>query len=247
MRSSPRDGLLVAVTIGLALCTGIAEAQVGAPEPPDGLVYRDPFIAETGSLTTDLIQPPDSLRYRDPFLGEDGVVDTQTLIPPDDLVYRDPFVDAGGVVSVSSIAPPANLTYRDPFISADGEVTVSQIEPPAGLRYRDPFLTQDGRLTAAPPGKTGAMLRMQSVVPNPFNPSTQITFRLESREDVDVEIFNAAGRRVRTLQLGVLPPDLHVVRWDGADDAGRSVASGVYMVRVQAGGVSVSAKATLVK
>ncbi len=69
--------------------------------------------------------------------------------------------------------------------------------------------------------------------PNPFNPSTNIRFELPEVSRVKVEIFDLTGRKIRTLVNGVLPAGEHQVNWDGTDDLGRSVASGLYFYRLQ--------------
>ncbi len=68
--------------------------------------------------------------------------------------------------------------------------------------------------------------------PNPFNPSTRISFTLTSAGDVRLELFDARGRRVRLLDAGPRTAGEHVVSWNGTDDAGRRLAAGAYLVRL---------------
>jgi hypothetical protein len=68
--------------------------------------------------------------------------------------------------------------------------------------------------------------------PNPFNPSTSIPFALVSESAVTLRVYDAAGRRVRTLVNGTRPAGEHAANWDGRDDAGRTVATGVYFCRL---------------
>ncbi len=69
--------------------------------------------------------------------------------------------------------------------------------------------------------------------PNPFNPSTTIRYELRSRANVRLTIHNAAGRRVRVLDPHrARQAGLHEAIWDGRDDAGRSLSSGVYYYRL---------------
>jgi len=72
--------------------------------------------------------------------------------------------------------------------------------------------------------------------PNPFNPSTTITYMLASPADVRLEILTVLGQRVRMLDSGVRPAATHTVIWDGRDENGQTVASGVYFCRLVAGG-----------
>ena len=64
--------------------------------------------------------------------------------------------------------------------------------------------------------------------PNPFNPRTSIQFRLPRTMHAELVLFDAQGRQIRVLFRGEASAGEHVVEWDGRDDAGREVASGVY-------------------
>ena len=70
--------------------------------------------------------------------------------------------------------------------------------------------------------------------PNPFNPSTQISFALPSQSSVKIAIYNVAGELVRTLMNDDLPAGIYRLTWNGTDDNGRTVSSGVYIYRMQA-------------
>ncbi|MFH0921564.1 MAG: FlgD immunoglobulin-like domain containing protein [Fibrobacterota bacterium] len=68
--------------------------------------------------------------------------------------------------------------------------------------------------------------------PNPFNPEIILRFGLDKKVPVTVKVFDIRGKRVRTLMEGEQKAGLHVLRWNGRDDVGRSLSSGVYMVRL---------------
>jgi hypothetical protein len=70
-------------------------------------------------------------------------------------------------------------------------------------------------------------------VPNPFNPSTTIAFTLGQAEHVTVQVFDVAGRLVRTLVDGSTGPGRHYKVWNGRDDTGSQVSSGVYFYRMK--------------
>jgi hypothetical protein len=76
-------------------------------------------------------------------------------------------------------------------------------------------------------------LRLLSVIPNPFNPSTAIAFELGTETRLSASIFDSRGRSVRALAAGEFAAGRHELRWDGRDEAGRRVASGAYFVRLQ--------------
>ena len=64
--------------------------------------------------------------------------------------------------------------------------------------------------------------------PNPFNPSTTICFSLKEAARVNISIFNIKGQRVKSLLDGEIQPGHHAYLWDGTDNDGRSVSSGVF-------------------
>ncbi len=80
-----------------------------------------------------------------------------------------------------------------------------------------------------------AVFRVDPAFPNPFNPSTTIRFAMPAAARASVRIFDAGGRLVRTLIEGDLGAAVHTVVWQGDDDDGRRVGSGVYFYRVRAG------------
>ncbi len=69
--------------------------------------------------------------------------------------------------------------------------------------------------------------------PNPFNSSTEIVFQLGSAGEVQLAIYNLLGQKVKTLRHGVLPARDHRVVWDGRDERGAVLPSGVYIYRLQ--------------
>lgn len=89
--------------------------------------------------------------------------------------------------------------------------------------------------------------RVLGARPNPFNPMTEIVVELPGTGAARVEIFDVAGRRVRTLVEGVLPAGRTAVAWDGRDDGGRDLASGTFVCRVSAAGGAGVRRLTLVR
>ncbi|MBN2828817.1 MAG: T9SS type A sorting domain-containing protein [Candidatus Cloacimonetes bacterium] len=88
---------------------------------------------------------------------------------------------------------------------------------------------------------------LQSVFPNPFNPSTSIAFYLESDHWVDIDVFNTKGQKVRSLESLYVNSGSHVTTWDGMDNNGKSVSSGVYTVRMIAGQSCTTKRVVLLK
>jgi hypothetical protein len=72
--------------------------------------------------------------------------------------------------------------------------------------------------------------------PNPFNPATTLKYALPEAGFVKLEIYNVVGQMVRTLVAGQQNAGRYVIQWDASDDSGRSLSSGIYFYRLQAGG-----------
>jgi M6 family metalloprotease-like protein len=86
-----------------------------------------------------------------------------------------------------------------------------------------------------------------AISPNPFNPSTTIGFYLESEGVIALQIYDARGKLIRDLVSTTLPRGHHEISWNGRDLRGRTVATGVYLVHLEAGGMSMSRSVTLLK
>jgi hypothetical protein len=82
---------------------------------------------------------------------------------------------------------------------------------------------------------TGAMRHSLSVVPNPFRSSTTIHYALPEPTPVRLTIHDVSGRRVRVLQGGSQDAGHWHVEWNGRDDLGETVATGLYLVRLESG------------
>ena len=78
-------------------------------------------------------------------------------------------------------------------------------------------------------GATYTAFSLDPNFPNPFNNSTVFRFAVSTQNDVVLSIYNLVGQPVATLVDGPYAAGLYTVRWDGRDDAGRSLASGVYL------------------
>ena len=83
--------------------------------------------------------------------------------------------------------------------------------------------------------------------PNPFGPGTLTEYAIPRDGWVRLEVLDVTGRRVRVLDLGFRSAGYHRVRWDGTDESGRSVAAGVYYLRLEHGGESLVRKAVRVR
>lgn len=99
------------------------------------------------------------------------------------------------------------------------------------------------------PLPAGRVLRLDDNWPNPFNPSTNIRFTVggASSQAVRLEIYDLRGRRLRSLAAGNFAPGTYLHNWDGRDDAGSELPSGIYFARLKVGRASETKKLTLLK
>ena len=83
--------------------------------------------------------------------------------------------------------------------------------------------------------------------PNPFNPETTIAYSVKETGPVTIEVYNLKGQLVKTLIKGRQEPGNHTIVWDGKDNNGHSVSSGVYYYKMQAGTYSSTKKMIMMK
>jgi hypothetical protein len=83
--------------------------------------------------------------------------------------------------------------------------------------------------------------------PNPFNPSTIIKYDLKETSSVRIDVYNLLGQKVRALVSGIQEAGYREVAWDGRNDSGVAVASGIYIYRIEAGDFVQTRKMILMK
>ena len=114
---------------------------------------------------------------------------------------------------------------EDAFALAEGYFS----SPTQGAARRSAALVED--LAAELPRE----FALDQNYPNPFNSGTAITFDLPYGETVDLTVYTISGQKVATLVQGSRAAGYHQVSWDGRDEAGAALASGVYLYRLQVG------------
>ncbi len=144
-----------------------------------------------------------------------------------------------GVLSkiTRSYSPPGS---GDWLLVVDSREFAGRFDVPGG----NPPLVPTG-VAQTPSSRTDATLDQN--YPNPFNPTTTISYELGFRGMVSLDVFDAAGRRVRTLVHGVEAAGPHATAWDGKDDRGEPVSSGIYFYQLRAGETRLTKKMVLLK
>lgn len=180
-----------------------------------------------------LPQDPYTLQHYGTFVAAS---EDDTEYPPRLYTYVD--------VSDEGIVVPAGASmyfgYGNPGlggqIAANGVATYSWYEEAWDLDGdfgRTALLQFKGSFTAASAaGEMPAGVTLRGNHPNPFNPQTTISFALPRAMNVSLDVVSLTGRRVRSLVQGSLEAGGHEVFWNGTDQQGRAVSSGIYLVRL---------------
>ncbi len=210
-----------------------------------------------------------ALDYRDAFVVfmlASGLLDPLSVEPR---VLAAADVDGDGVV-VGDMDDFYLLMQRVEFIPARDEGSGGKRKAEVGrtlLALADGFTGSVQELLAAIPVEksaslmalfnsiTGGTTKLPSAsvvtlgpaAPNPFNPSTTISFTVHSDTDVALTVHDTRGRLVRTLASGRYPAGNHRVYWDGTGSRGRVLASGVYFSRLVAENFTLTRKLVLLK
>ncbi len=170
------------------------------------------------------------------FVGGNGNIDLDPLFDaegewPGVLTADSPCVDSGNVEMALDFLLPLDL-LGSPRIAGD--------------RIDMGALEWAGTTSVPEAGRSIAALFLTGY-PNPFNPRTTLSFGLAEPDAVTVEIFDTCGRRIVVLLQQNLPAGIHNTAWDGRDDDGRQMPSGVYFGRVTTSWSAVSRKLLLIR
>lgn len=108
-------------------------------------------------------------------------------------------------------------------------------------------LSGSGTTPSAVGGATPSFVMIGENFPNPFSSTTTFDLTLEQESTVKAEVFDVAGRRVRTMDVGHVGAGASQLQFDGLGDGNRALPSGVYFLRVRAGGESATRKMVITR
>ncbi len=97
----------------------------------------------------------------------------------------------------------------------------------------DPASTPTTAVEKMPSNSLPLEFKLEQNYPNPFNPETEIRFSLPQAEQVDLTVFNLLGESVRRLIDTDLPSGFYSIVWDGRNDSGQAVESGIYFYQIR--------------
>jgi len=141
---------------------------------------------------------------------------------------------------------PMDFTYSTSSVA----YTASEWGLPAGdLNHWPEALEQWGTLSTESDDftYTPSEFTLAQNYPNPFNPTTEISFTMDKASDVNLTIYNMLGQKVRVLENAYLAGGTHAYTWNGQDELGQSVSTGVYLYTLTNGSQTISKKMALMK
>lgn len=153
-------------------------------------------------------------------------------------------------ILVSTIVPNETITFK---LWKEGSEIVTfnnTLSSIPGGRTGTPNNYYGMNITAVgteEPVVTPAKTSFHSIYPNPFNPSTTVEFSISQNQEVNISVFNIKGQKVKTLSKGMMEKGLHRIVWDGRNDTGHSVSSGIYFFMMDTQGYQKVKKAILLK
>lgn len=150
-------------------------------------------------------------------------------------------LNGGGNIHTSS----ANYTLRSSVTqSVAGEAAGGDYRAYAGFwtPWLDPTDVTDDEETAVP-----REFSLSQNYPNPFNPHTVIEYALPKKSRVNITVYNLLGQKVKVLKDVLETAGYKRIVWDGTDDSGNEVTSGIYFYRIVAGDFNKAKKMVIVK
>ena len=158
---------------------------------------------------------------------------------------RESVAVAKGIWTLSDFVPVVTTGHSIEFIGS-GQVSVSgdwQDQPVPTFGMENGLLTSvDTRVKSSP-----QQFYLHANYPNPFNPSTTLSYELRTVQPVVLAVYNLLGERIRVLIDAVESPGLKSVLWDGTNSAGKQVSSGTYLSVLRVGGQVSTRKLLLLK
>lgn len=205
------------------ICFNHSIENIDPPVLPDGSIRMASVkLFLRNNSNEDITLTIDSIDFDNIVRREFVVGPTDEFISVEDSPLRD------GAIQIA-------LTNPDETFTLYGSSLILFYNPPQPTDVAD---------SDTPPA---AGYQLQANYPNPFNPSTTISFSLPKQSHVNITVYNLLGQETKTLLNASVTAGEHQVEWDGTDDDGRTVATGIYLYRILADDFTQSRKMVLAK
>lgn len=161
-------------------------------------------------------------------------------------IYRSESASGEYTRITSALIPGAGTSERAHYYQ---HVDVT-IEPGKTYFYKLADIDFNGGITYHGPVNVQSAPKnfgLEQNYPNPFNPQTTISYQIKAATDVQLDIYNMRGQKVRTLVSKTVTPGNYSSMWDGRDDSGQLMPSGTYIYKLRTQGFEESRKMELLK
>ena len=252
----PGDGPIMG-GVGYIVVSGVA-----ASIPVIGMAWDNTMADDMGNGMTASAAP--SIGFQTPVLQVQGkLIDEAGMVSRDGLNVTVKNVTRGTTLGSTTAADDYSMTFvkLDSSAAKVGdvlEIRADSSNPLLGVRPVQHVVTADDVLDSRidlPDLVTyeiPAQTELLANYPNPFNPETWIPFRLAEDSNVSLSIYGASGSLVRSIDIGFTPAAVYegrsdAIYWDGRNDFGEQVSSGIYFYHLSAGSFSATRKMVIVK
>jgi hypothetical protein len=149
----------------------------------------------------------------------------------------------GGKTTIGGSGEIASITFR--LLEGNLSLSFSLIDLRGGENHKLLAGQEDGEYEGV--SQVPSAYGLSQNYPNPYNPHTQIAYQLPQEGLVSLKIYNIKGELVRTLVAEYKPAGYHTVTWDGRNEDGMEVSSGIYFYRMVSGEFSATKKMVMIK
>ena len=203
-----------------------------------------PCVQEAPVIQTELWEKYKDRNFQVLSIGVGESLDNAALWAGLYLITHLVVIDEGSVFDSYS---PASVFPHNSIIGSDGRLIYSEIA--FDLETLDGIIESNTVLVSIDdePANIPDAFNLHPAYPNPFNPSTTISFDLNVRLTLNLKIFDQLGREIITLFSGTLEQGKHSYIWNGKDKNGKKVSSGIYFSQLHAGDRHMVRKVTLLK
>jgi len=240
---SPQEGDMVEVTGTVTEYFGVTElGYVTVNILSSGHEFAGPFQVFTGQIAI----PQFAEKWEGCLVS---VANVEVVSEQND--YGEWYVDDesgecqidDGFFYLDNIDPPIVISVGQTWGTIIGIVNYSYDQYEINPRYPEDLMSD----TSSDPSEIVSTTQLMGNYPNPFNPETTIQFNLNNPENVVVEIFNLKGEKVNVLLNETKSAGTHSITWNGKNAHNKSVASGMYFYKLQAGDYTSIKKMILMK
>ena len=162
---------------------------------------------------------------------EDGQVVASTLTEEDG-TYELENMPAGSYKLEASAT-----SYEDAYYAGTSEETAAEVNVGEGENFYSAVISVSNTLTGVEEENSSSLptsFKLDQNYPNPFNPTTEISFSLPEQAHIRLTVYNILGKEIKTLYNGMHDAGSFTITWDGTNDQGLRMSSGVYIYRLEA-------------